>query len=146
NLSPFQTSLTTQCGDATAMFGATHTSAANYLALSAGEYPPASPPGCGNVTKCADGSDNLYHQILSEGLSWKSYVANMPTACDKNPIANTYQIGHNPAIFYTDLSSAQCQANDIGIPEADLTAQSGIFWNDLQNQTLPSFSWVTPKN
>jgi phospholipase C len=30
------------------------------------------------------------------------------------------------------------------LPVDDLTAESGPFWDDLQNQTLPAFSWVTP--
>lgn len=139
---PFQTSLASKCGVATAMFGATHTSAVNYLALSAAEYPPQSPPGCGQVSKCADGSDNLYNQLTQKGLSWKGYIQQMPSPCDKTNIFGEYQIGHNPIIFYSDIPGATCQANDLGV--TDLTAQSGAFWTDLQNQTLPSFSWITP--
>lgn len=139
---PYQTSLANQCGNATAAFGATHTSAANYFATSAGEYPAASPPGCGSVSKCADASDNLYHQLDTAGLSWKSYQESMPSACDPTSVNNSYKIGHNPPIFYSDISSGECLANDV--PVADLTAQSSAFWNDLQNQTLPSLSWVTP--
>lgn len=139
---PYETSLASQCGNATAAFGATHTSAANYLATSAGEYPAASPPGCGSVSKCADASDNLYHQLDTAGLSWKAYMESMPSACDQKSVNESYKIGHNPAIFYTDISKTECQANDL--PVSDLTVQSGAFWNDLQNQTLPSLSWVTP--
>ena len=39
---PYQTSLANQCGVAPDDFGVTHTSAANYLAVSAGEFPPTS--------------------------------------------------------------------------------------------------------
>ena len=138
---PYQTSLTTSCGVGTAMFGATHSSAANYLAISAGEFPSASPPGCGSVTACRDTSDNLYHQLDTAGLSWKSYQESMPAACTTSS-SGAYKIGHNPAIFYSNIPTAECQAKDL--PVADLTAQSGVFWDDLQNQTLPNFSWVTP--
>jgi hypothetical protein len=123
------------------MFGATHTSAANYLALSAGEYPSTSPPGCGSVGACADGSENLYHQLDTVGKTWKAYEESMNTACNPKTL-DPYKIGHNPPIFYTNIPAAECQANDL--PVTDLTAQSGALWNDLQNQTLPSFSWVTP--
>lgn len=145
---PFQTSLAKQCGVATAEFSATHTSGANYLAVSAGEFPPSSPPGCGGIKQCADASNNLYNQLGSAGLSWAGYEEAMPTPCDPSssgPVANghnEYSVGHNPIVFYTDIPHAACVANDL--PVADLTAQSGAFWNAAQNQTLPSFSFLTP--
>ncbi|HSX36339.1 MAG TPA: alkaline phosphatase family protein [Patescibacteria group bacterium] len=138
---PYQTSLTTTCGVATAMFGATHTSAANYLAISAGEFPSTSPPGCGSVKACADASNNLYKQLDTAGLNWRAYEESMPAPCTTSS-SGAYKIGHNPPLFYSNIPAAECAANDL--PVADLTAQSGVFWNDLQNQTLPSFSFVTP--
>jgi phosphatidylinositol-3-phosphatase len=138
---PYQTSLAAKCGSATAMFGATHSSAANYLAVSAGEYPPSRPAGCGKVAACADPSDNLYHQLNAAGLTWRGYMESMPSPCTASS-GGSYKIGHNPILFYTDLTSAQCQASDL--PVDSLTAESGPFWNDLQNQTLPAFSLVTP--
>jgi len=145
---PFQTSLASQCGIAPDYFGITHSSSANYLGMSAGEYPPASPVGCGTVAKCADPSNNLYNELTTAGLSWGGFIESMPSACDPTSSgSNTsdhdlYSNGHNPIIFYTDIPLAECQAYDVGV--SDLTAQSGAFWNDLEAQTLPSFSWVTP--
>ena len=145
---PFQTSLARQCGVATAEFAATHTSGANYLAVSAGEYPPSSPPGCGGIQQCADASNNLYNQLGSAGLSWAGFEEAMPSPCDPSssgPVANghaAYSVGHNPIVFYTDIPHAACVANDV--PVADLTAESGAFWNAAQNQTLPAFSFLTP--
>lgn len=138
---PYETSLAGQCGIAPDYFGATHTSAANYLAISAGEFPSASPPGCGSVKACADSSNNLYNQLTTAGLSWGGFMESMPSACDPNA-SGGYKIGHDPIIFYTDITAAECHAGDVGV--SDLTAQSGAFWNDLQNQALPSFSWITP--
>ena len=140
---PYQTSLAANCGNATAMFATTHTSAANYLATSAGEFPAASASGCGSVTGCADASDNLYHQLDVAGLSWRAYEESMPKACATST-GGRYKIGHNPALFYRDIPAAECQANDLPVPS--LTAQSGALWDDLQAQTLPSLSWVTPDN
>src|SRR5258708_10599500 len=100
---PSQSALAGQCGSATAMFGATHTSAANYLAVSAGEYPPASPQGCGSVLACADPSGNLYSQLTAAGMQWRGYLEAMPTPC--TPASRgTYKIGHNPILFYSDLT------------------------------------------
>ncbi|HEX9064123.1 MAG TPA: alkaline phosphatase family protein [Streptosporangiaceae bacterium] len=138
---PYQTSLASQCGVGTAYFGATHWSGANYLAMSAGQFPASSTPGCGSIAACADSSDNLYSQLSAAGLSWAAFMEAMPSNCDPSA-AGLYKLGHNPVVFYTRISQAACQANDIGV--SDLTAQSGAFWNDLQGGTLPAFSWVTP--
>src|SRR5947209_1168345 len=48
---PFENSLAKTCGVATSMWGATHSSAANYLAVSAGQYPSSSLHGC-NYSAC----------------------------------------------------------------------------------------------
>lgn len=138
---PYQTSLATECGSATSMFGTTHTSAADYLAASAGEFPTASRNGCGSIKGCGDPSSNVYHQLDTAGLTWRSYEESMPTTCS-SVTSGTYKIGHNPSLFYSDIPLAECQARDL--PVASLTAQSGALWNDLQAQTLPSVSWVSP--
>lgn len=137
---PYQTKLASACGSATGAFGVTHGSASNYLAASAGQYPSSSLHGC-NYSACASSENNIYQQLDGAGLSWKAYEESMPLACDKSS-AWPYKIGHNPAIFYTGISSAECQADDV--PVADLNARSGVFYDDLQNGTLPSVAWVTP--
>jgi phospholipase C len=138
---PFETGLAAQCGVASSYFAAPHWSAANYLAMSAGQYPASSPPGCGSVSQCADSSDNLYHQLTAAGRSWAGFMEAMPTACNPSS-SGAYKIGHNPILFYQDVPPGTCQAADIAV--SDLTAQYGTFWDDLQSQTLPAFSWVTP--
>ncbi len=138
---PYETALAKQCGNATADFGATHTSAANSLATSAGEYPLLEPPGCGDVAACSDSSNNLYNQLSPAGLGWRAFVESMPSPCDPTKSGN-YKIGHNPVIFYTDISSAKCKADDIGV--TNLAAESGAFWSELQGDTLPALSWITP--
>jgi PKD repeat protein len=145
---PYQTSLASQCGNATSFFSATHSSAANYLAVSAGQYPAKSTAGCGSVKACSDASDNLYNQLTTAGSTGGGFMESMPSPCDptsygKNtPAHDLYSIGHNPIIYYSDIPSSSCQATDLGVP--DLTSQSGAFWSDLQNRTLPAFSFVTP--
>ena len=138
---PYETGLAAQCGTATAMFGATHTSAANYLGLSAGEFPAASPQGCGTVRQCRDNSNDLYHQLDTAHLSWRAYEESMPGPCGQRSTA-TYKIGHNPALFYSDISAAECARDDLSV--ADLTARTGAFGDAVSDKTLPSLSWVTP--
>ncbi len=137
---PYQTGLAAMCGNATQAFGATHTSAANYLATSAGQYPSTSVRGC-NYAACASPANNLYQQLDSAGLRWKAYEESMPSACAKSSAA-PYKIGHNPPIFYTGIAAAECQARDVAV--ANLTVASGAFYNDLSTGALPSLAWVTP--
>jgi phospholipase C len=138
---PYETYLAGECGNAAAAFAATHWSAADYLAISAGEYPLQSPHGCAFVRTCADGSDNLYNQLSSAGLTWRGYMESMSSPCDRTSEGG-YKIGHDPVIFYTDIPAATCRDDDVGV--ADLSARSGAFWDNLRDGTLPSFSWVTP--
>ncbi len=135
---PYQRSvLGSSCGLATRMYGATHTSAANYLALVAGQYPKGSPRACGSVRACSTGVPSLFSQL--EGRQgWRSYVESMPRACD--PVSSgAYKIGHNPALF---LRGIDCRGRDLGVP--DLTARSGPLWADLSARTLPGLSVVVP--
>lgn len=136
----YQTRLAGQCGNATEAFGATHGSGSDYLAVSAGQYPASSVHGC-DYSACASGENNIYQQLDAAGLTWKAYEESMPSACDKAS-AWPYKIGHNPAIFYTGISAAQCRADDV--PAASLTARSGPFYAALRSGTLPSVGWVTP--
>jgi phosphatidylinositol-3-phosphatase len=135
---PTSNMLASTCGLGTKAFGATHTSAANYLAIASGTVSHFG--GCGTVSACSStGQTNLFSQIDSVGLTWKSYEESMPVACGQSSTGNTYKIGHNPALFY---KLPDCRANDL--PVADLTAGTGAFASDLADQTLPSFGFVTP--
>lgn len=137
---PYETGLARECGSATEAFGATHGSAANYLAVSAGQYPSSSIRGC-DYYACASNEDNIYQQLDGAGMTWKAYEESMPSACGKSS-AWPYKIGHNPAIFYTGIGAAECQ--DRVLPVADLTARAGSFYDDLKDVALPSVAWVTP--
>src|SRR5690349_3128999 len=137
---PFENSLAKSCGVATSMWGATHSSAANYLALSAGQYPSSSLHGC-NYSACATSNTSIYEQLDATGRGWKAYQEAMPSACDKSS-GPSYKIGHNPPIFSTGISSRECEARDV--PVSSLTAQSGAFWKDLQAGRLRAVSWITP--
>jgi hypothetical protein len=133
--------VTPQCGYATNMYGATHWSAANYLAITAGQYPLESPAGCGYLAACNTATNNIFHQTEANGLSWKAYEEAMPGPCTKSS-SGIYSLGHNPVPFYDNVDD--CATYDV--PVADLTAAQGPLWNDLQNRTLPSYSFVTPNN
>jgi phospholipase C len=136
---PYESRLARQCGSATEAFAATHGSASNYLAVSAGEYSPLSIRGC-DYLACFTSADNIYQQLDRAGLTWKAYNESMPSACGKSS-AWPYKIGHDPAIFYW-ISAAECHARVVAVPH--LTSRSGPFYDDLRNSALPSVAWVTP--
>jgi phospholipase C len=136
----YETRLASECGNATEAFGATHGSAPNYLAVSAGQYPRSSLHGCAYAA-CASHEDNIYQQLDDAGLSWKAYEEAMPAPCAKTSVW-PYKIGHNPAIFYSGIGARQCRARVVPVP--DLTAPAGAFYHDLRNAGLPSVAWVTP--
>lgn len=137
---PFENSLATSCGVAASMWGATHSSAANYLAVSAGQFPSSSVHGC-NYAACASTETSIYQQLGSAGRGWKAYEEAMPSACDKSS-GPSYKIGHNPPIFFTGISGSECKARDV--PVANLTMRSGAFWHDLEGGHLRAVSWITP--
>lgn len=137
---PFQTRLARECGSATEAFGATHGSAANYLAVSAGQFPSSSVRGCAYLA-CASSQVSIYQQLDHAGLTWKAYQESMPSACDRVS-SWPYKIGHDPAIFYAGIGAAECRARVV--PVADLAARAGAFYDDLRSGGLPSVAWVTP--
>lgn len=137
---PFETRLARECGNATEAFAVTHGSGSNYLAVAAGQYPQSSVHGCVYVA-CASNEDSIFQQLDSAGLTWKAYEESMPSPCDKSS-AWPYKIGHDPAIFYTGISAAECR--DRVVPVADAAARSGAFYDDLHDAALPSVAWVTP--
>jgi phosphatidylinositol-3-phosphatase len=132
------TMLASSCGVGSKTFGASHTSASNYLALVSGTVGHFS--GCGSVSACSSpGQVNLFSQLRTAGLTWKSYEEAMPGACWQHSTSGTYKIGHNPALFY---GLPDCAKNDVPVP--DLTASSGPFYADLTQRTLPAYAFVTP--
>lgn len=135
---PYQAqTLATQCGTSTHMYGSTHWSAANYLAVAGGQH-PALTASCGTVAACSTNNPNLFAQADAAGLGWRNYAESAPSACAQAS-TSSYKIGHVPGLFY---KLANCKANVI--PVADMTASNGAFWNDLQNNSLPGLSWVSP--
>jgi phosphatidylinositol-3-phosphatase len=120
-------SLAAQCGSETFMHAATHPSQPNYMALASGQA-----TGVG----VKPGVDNLFHQVQSHGMTWKSYEESMPKNCSGN--SGFYKNGHNPAFWYTDLRTPTntCAVNDVPLsPSLD---------NAIAADALPTLSWITP--
>jgi phosphatidylinositol-3-phosphatase len=107
-----------------------HPSLPNYLALSS-----AGSAGCvaDNCPVGFDSQENLFHQMNTAGVSWKAYQESMPSNCFPSN-QGAYLVRHNPPPYYSNLGSS-CAANDVPFTQ---------FTTDLQDGTLPQFSWITP--
>jgi phosphatidylinositol-3-phosphatase len=124
---PYLHSLSAQCGVEKFMHAATHPSQPNYMALASGQATA--------VGAHVDG-DNIFHQATVAGLTWKAYEESMPAACGKN--GGIFLAGHNPPFWFNDLKTPKnlCKAQDLPMsPSLD---------TDIQQDTLPALSWITP--
>jgi phospholipase C len=116
------------CGSEGFMHAATHPSQPNYMAATSGVA-----TGVGVKTT----NDNIFHQLQVAGGSWRDYAESMATPCQAAS-SSYYKPGHTPAFWYKDLRSPTntCLLYDIPMsPALD---------NDITNDTLPSYAWITP--
>ena len=125
------------CGSAQNFQALTHPSLPNYLASTSGvSY--ASDPWTGDCDPggtCLTGNDNIFHQVGASG--WKAYAESMSSNCQTGS-SDPYAAKHNPALYYTDVSS-QCPTNDVPMG----TTAAGSLHNDVVAGTLPTFSTMT---
>jgi hypothetical protein len=135
---PYTNSLASQCGVATNYRAVTHPSLPNYIAATSGDYwgiaddnPPASHPLS---------VPSIYSQVKAAGAAWRDYEESAPGNCPQDS-SGLYVVRHDPAPYYTTISS-DCAQWDVPMG----TTTAGNFLNDLNADTLPAFSFVTPDN
>jgi hypothetical protein len=156
---PYLNELAGKCGTASAYndncFTDNLPSLPHYLALTSGSNcnTGLDQTGTGCITIDEDATlatlttKSIFHQVTS----WKSYQEGMPSACSASTDGE-YATKHNPPPYYATLPS--CAAGDL--PIAALTcdptktntactpAPSNGFTEDLANDTLAEFTFVTP--
>jgi hypothetical protein len=160
---PYISSLATKCGTATAYddncFTDNLLSCPHYLALTSGSNcdtgldSTGGGPGTGCISTDDDPTPSTLlttTSIFSQVSSWKAYEEDMASACDATSSGN-YAAKHNPPAYYSSLST--CATNDVTIaavgcanaPNTPCTpAPSNAFTDDLANDTLAQFTFVTP--
>ncbi|MEO7061570.1 MAG: alkaline phosphatase family protein [Lapillicoccus sp.] len=116
---PYIKGLMASCGSEQHMHAAAHPSQPNYMAATS---------GVSTAVGAQSSANNIFNQLNG---NWKSYEESMGSNCGGS--RTTYQKGHNPAFWYTDLRSPvnYCGSNDLPLTEFVATS-------------LPAFSWVTP--
>jgi hypothetical protein len=132
-------------------------SLSHYLALTSGSNCNSGlgSTGSGCVT---DDNGPSSHQLTTESIfehadSWRAYQEDMPSNCDSgNPASGTaYYVKHNPPAYYTRLAS-ECATEDVGMPTVSCpgtvggvcSTPTGAFADDLADDTLAQYSFVTP--
>jgi len=135
---PYQTQLAHSCGSATNYATVGSPSLPNYVGSTSGDtwgISDDNAPSAHVIT-----GDNLFRQVRAMGGSEKSYQESMPSNCSQTTSGN-YAVKHNPAAYYQGGSDrAACNADSVPMG----TTTSGAFLNDLNNNTLPTFAFITP--
>lgn len=111
---PYLNSLATQCGQATAMNAVEPVaSLPNYIALTSGTT--GSPvPITSNRGPSTWPQDSVSIFELLHG-DWNEWAENLPGPCSATS-AYDYTPNHNPALYYTRIPAATCQAHDRPMP------------------------------
>ena len=133
---PYENQLASQCGLATNYKATTHPSLPNYIAMTSGDTQGVrddNGPSSHQLTAAS-----IFSQVKGAGGTWRSYQESMPGNCALTS-SGTYAVKHNPAAYYVPIRT-DCNAWDVPMG----TTSSGAFGSDLANNTLPSFSFITP--
>jgi phosphatidylinositol-3-phosphatase len=116
-----------QCGSATAFRAASFPhSLPNYLAATGGTSGSIS-GDCLPAGTCRLKTSSIFQQLGS--TRWSVWNESMPSPCDRAN-ALPYVVRHNPAVYYTALSAADCQADDGAMPATPSITRA--------------FTWITP--
>ena len=128
---PYINSLIADCGLATNFHNISHVSLPNYVGAVSGLSLAELQPflfDCNPSGTCSTTADSIFARVPS----WKAYEESMVTNCQMTGFVG-YAVRHNPPPYFTSLSG--CATFDV--PYTGLQT-------DLDNDTLPAFSFVTP--
>jgi len=145
----------------TQYYAATHWSQANYIALISGQFTKCEQQDGGVL--CHQNVDNLFHQLDTANLSWKTWLEGGSAKCDTGsggrcssetacPLTGFYTTG-NPAIVFDNIEgpngvwsathpSQECLQNDI--PAGDEQDPMGAFHQALATGQVANFNFIIP--
>ncbi len=128
---PYLNSLANRYGLATNYFANTHPSIGNYFMLITGEIITNDDGFSGTVS-----ANNIVRQILASGKTWKAYEEDLPSVGYLEPDTGGYARRHCPLSYLSDVVNSSTQRNNL-VPFTQ-------FAQDLANNQLPNFSFITP--
>lgn len=141
-------------------FAVTHFSEANYAAMTSGQFTHCQQFD-GAIASCHQDVPNIFHQLDTAGVPWKSWMESMPTPCQVTSAGapktlNHYAPKHNPAVFYDNVEgtggvwsadpsgqSDECKTNDIptgGTGPNDMSTFNAA----LKSGNVARFNYVVP--
>ena len=130
---PFINGLANRYASARSMYGVTHPSLPNYLALTGGSTFGIS----SDCTSCSvGGTTSIVDQLEGAHISWRAYMEDLPQPCFTGASAGEYAKRHDPFVYYTRILDNRSWCRRV-VP---LTALSG----DESAHTLPRFMWISP--
>ena len=77
-------------------------------------------------------SDNIFNQLQGLGASWGEYEESMPSACYTGGDVGRYKQGHNPAVYYADITSSPAACANV------------VPYSQFSPHSLRAFSYVVP--
>jgi hypothetical protein len=128
---PYLNSLVPQGGLATGYFADAHPSIPNYFILTAGQPITTNDNFAGTVR-----ADNVVHELVAAGKTWKSYAESLPATGYTGPDSPPYLKHHNPCAYFSDVLNSSVQASNL-VPIGQLSA-------DLANNQVPNYSFIVP--
>ena len=114
---PYLSRLANRCGVATNFHAEAHPSLPNYIAMTSGSTQAIG--GDGAPSRYPLSAPSIFSQL---GTGWRVLAESMPSNCDRSD-SGSYLVRHNPAPYYTSISSV-CPARDVPLgPTPDLSAR-----------------------
>lgn len=127
---PYLNSLAKKYGLATQYYANTHPSIGNYFMLSAGQFITNNDSYCSTLSQ-----DNVVRHLMTAGKTFKAYAENLPYAGYMGCGAYPYVKRHDPLPYFSDVANSSEKYNLVPFSK---------FATDLNNHTLPNFSFIVP--
>ena len=65
------------------------------------------------LTGSTSGSNNIFNQLQTAGVSWGEYEESMPSTCYTGGDVGSYKKQHNPAVYYNDITSSSSACGNV---------------------------------
>lgn len=128
---PYFNSLASQNVLFTQYYANTHPSIGNYFMMTTGQIITNNDSFTGTVTQ-----DNIVRHMLSAGTTWKSYAESLPSVGYTGGDTGAYVRRHNPFTYFSDVLNSSVEKLNL-VPFTQ-------FATDLNNNSLPDFSFIVP--
>jgi acid phosphatase len=129
---PYLNSLAAKYGLATQYYADAHPSIPNYFMLTTGQVVTFDDTFTATVS-----DDNLVHELIAAGKTWKSYAQSLPAVGYAGGDAYPYLERHNPFSYFSDVRNSSAQLQNL-VPFTQLAT-------DLSPAgQLPNFGFIVP--